>query len=319
MHHYIGIDVSKEELFVFDGETEVKLSNKRGLKALYTYITKRFSDLQTVIIIFESTGPYSAYLKEFCALHEIKASIVNPKKSANFTKTLGNRSKTDRFDARMLYEFRRLIDPHDITVPEIDTEAAELSEYLSTYQFLVKSRTALSNHHESLKHNPHAPKELVTMVKRECERAKKREQDLLDKIVRYIESNEDLRKAYRKLVSITSIGKVSAIALLTLFKTYKATNRSQITALVGLDPTRAESGTSVRGRRKISKSGNRTVRKILYFPTLNAIQHNTRVKATYERLVRNHKPKKLAVIAAMRKLLLIAHAVYKSETVFSPA
>lgn len=154
MRHYIGIDVSKEELFVFDGETEVKLGNKRGLKALYAYITKRFSDLHTVIIIFESTGPYSAYLKEFCTLHGIKASIVNPKKSANFTKTLGNRSKTDRFDARMLYEFRRLIDPHDITVPEINTEAAELSAYLSTYQFLVKSRTALSNHHESLQHNP---------------------------------------------------------------------------------------------------------------------------------------------------------------------
>jgi len=84
---------------------------------------------------------------------------------------------------RMLYEFRRLINPHDITVPEIDTEAAELSAYLSAYQFFLKIRTALSNHHESLKHNPYAPKELVTMVKRECERAKKREQDMLDKQV----------------------------------------------------------------------------------------------------------------------------------------
>ena len=83
--------------------------------------------------------------------------------------------------------------------------------------------------------------------------------------------------------------------------------------------TRTESGTSVRGRRKISKGGNSTVRKILCFPTLNCIQHNTNIRTFYERLVNNHKPKKLAVIAAMRKLLLIAHAVYRDRESYRDA
>ena len=80
-----------------------------------------------------------------------------------------------------------------------------------------------------------------------------------------------------------------------------------------------ESGTSISGRRKISKSGNRTVRKILYFPTLAAISYNKRIKAVYESLINNHKSKKVAIIAAMRKLVLIAHAIYKNKVEFSIA
>ncbi len=94
------------------------------------------------------------------------------------------------------------------------------------------------------------------------------------------------------------------------------TNRSQITALAGLDPIRKESGTSVNKRRKISKSGNKMFRKILYFPMLTAIRYNKKIKKFYDRLVENHKPKKLALIAAMRKMILIAHAIYKNKTVF---
>ncbi|MEA1995937.1 MAG: IS110 family transposase, partial [Campylobacterota bacterium] len=89
-------------------------------------------------------------------------------------------------------------------------------------------------------------------------------------------------------LSVKGIGEVSAVSLLYLFKNYKNTNRSQITALTGLDPTRKESGSSVSGRRKISKGGNGTIRKILYFPTMNAIQHNKQIKLFYNRLVENH-------------------------------
>jgi len=73
------------------------------------------------------------------------------------------------------------------------------------------------------------------------------------------------------------------------------------------------------GKRKISKSGNGTVRKILYFPTLAVINYNKRIKTVYKRLINNHKSKKVALIAAMRKLLLIAHAIYKNKVEFSIA
>lgn len=319
MSYYIGIDVSKEVLSAFDGKKEVRFKNERGMKALKSYLKKEFKTFNDIIIVFESTGPYSSYLKVFCSTNQIKACIVNPKRSSNFAKAIGNRSKTDKIDAKTLYAFKNLIDPSDIKVPEIDKDVEVLSAYLSSYEFIIKTRVSISNHIEALKYNENAPKGLLITLKHELERNKQLEKEILDRTNQYIEKNEELKKDYYNLMTIPSIGKVSAIALLYLFKNYKDTNRSQITALVGLDPTRKESGTSISGRRKISKSGNGIVRKILYFPTLNAIRYNKKIKTVYERLVENHKHKKLALIAAMRKLVLIAHAIYKNKVGFSIA
>ena len=118
-------------------------------------------------------------------------------------------------------------------------------------------------------------------------------------------------------MTIPGVGKVSAICLLALFNKYKDTNQAQIIALVGLDPTKRESGTSVRGKMKISKNGDRMIRGTLYFPLLNAIRFNKKIKALYNRLLANNKPKKVALIAAMRKLIIIAHAIYRDKTVYS--
>jgi transposase len=109
------------------------------------------------------------------------------------------------------------------------------------------------------------------------------------------------------------------MALLTLFKTYQGTNRAQITALAGLDPVRRESGTSVKGKVKISKNGKGIYRKILYLPTLCATVHNQKIRIFYQRLLTNHKTKKLAIIASMRKILLIAHAMYQNKTEYVAA
>ncbi|MCD6132945.1 MAG: IS110 family transposase [Deltaproteobacteria bacterium] len=318
MKYYIAIDVSKEVLSVFDGKKDLTFKNERGLRALKSYLKEKFETFDDVVIIFESTGPYSNYLKKFCATNQIKTCIINPKRSSNFAKAIGNRSKTDKIDAKTLYAFKNLINPGDIKVPEIDKDVEVLSAYLSSYEFVLKTRISISNHIEALEHND-APKKLLSTLKQEFKRNKQLEGRLLNKTEKHIEKNKELKEDYHNLLTIPGIGKISAIALLYLFKNYKDTNRSQITALVGLDPTRKESGTSISGRRKISKNGNGTVRKILYFPTLTAINYNKRIKTVYERLINNHKSKKVALIAAMRKLVLIAHAVYKNKVEFSIA
>lgn len=315
MTNCIGVDVSKQELSAFDGKKSFVIKNEKGLKGLKSYLNKRASSDDTVII-FESTGVYSGHLKQFCTDNRIKTCIVNPKRSSNFAKVIGNRSKTDKVDAKALYVFKSLIDKKDIKIPEIDKDVEQLSSYIKSYEFIVKTRCAISNHIEALKHNVNAPKALFATIKKELARYKKIEKKLLEDIKTYIKKKDNLREDYHNLLTVKGIGEVGAVSLLYLFKNYKNTNRSQITALTGLDPTRKESGSSVRGRRKISKGGNGTIRKILYFPTMNAIQHNKQIKLFYNRLVENHKPKKLALIAAMRKLLLTAHAVYMSKKPF---
>jgi len=306
--YYIGIDVSKKDLSVFDGKKDLKFINKEGLRSFKKYLKKKvnFSDL---VIIFEPTGVYSLYLKEFCAENNIKAYIVNPKKSHNFTRALGKRSKTDKIDARILYQFHKLIEAKDIKIPRIDQQAKALASYLTSYEFALKQRISLSNHLESLR-----DKSLIALLKKDLKRAKKLEDKIFNDILEYVSKNQNLKEDYQRLSTISGVGDKTAIALLTLFKTYQGTNRAQITALAGLDPVRRESGTSVKGKVKISKNGKGIYRKILYLPTVCATVHNQKIRVFYQRLLAHHKIKKLAVIASMRKILLIAHAMYRDKT-----
>jgi len=306
--YYIGIDVSKKDLSVFDGKKDLKFINKEGLRSFKKYLKKKvnFSDL---VIIFEPTGVYSLYLKEFCAENNIKAYIVNPKKSHNFTRALGRRSKTDKIDAQILYQFHKLIEAKDIKIPRIDQQAKTLASYLTSYEFALKQRISLSNHLESLR-----DKSLIALLKKDLKRAKKLEDKIFNDILEYVSKNQNLKEDYQRLLTISGVGDKTAIALLTLFKTYQGTNRAQITALAGLDPVRRESGTSVKGKVKISKNGKGIYRKIFYLPTVCATVHNQKIRVFYQRLLAHHKIKKLAVIASMRKILLIAHAMYRDKT-----
>jgi len=119
------------------------------------------------------------------------------------------------------------------------------------------------------------------------------------------------------LLSIPGVGPITAFTLLTLFRKYPGTNRRQIVALAGLDPVEFQSGISVHRKARISKRGNQEVRKRLFEATLSAVRFNPRVREVYLRLRAKGKPEKVARVAAARKLLLIAHAIYKSGERFT--
>ena len=132
-----------------------------------------------------------------------------------------------------------------------------------------------------------------------------------------IEKDETLKRKYDAIISIRGIGNVAAIVLLHLFIKYPDTNQRQIVSLTGLDPIIKESGSSIRGKVRISKAGGRLYRGSLFMPTMVAIRHNKQMKAFYERLKANGKHTTVAQIAVMRKLVVIAHSLYKSEEHYS--
>lgn len=311
--YYIAFDVSKKVLSVYDGEKDMTFSNTEGLSSLKKYLKKHYRDFNQLIFLLEATGSYSDYLIELCARCRIKAVIINPKASHHFAKSLGIRNKTDKIDARMIYQYQRLINYQMISVPRINEEAKSLSAYLVSYQLAMKQRIALDNHLEHVR-----DKDLFGLLKKELKRTQKLEEQILKRITAYILKHPRLKADYQRLLTIPGIGEKSAPALLYLFINYQGTNRNQITALCGLDPIQRQSGTSVKGKPKISKHGSKLIRKVLYMPMLSAIQTNPRIKAFYQRLLRNHKVKKLAVIAAMRKMILIAHAIYRNKTEYVP-
>ncbi len=319
MNYYTGIDVSKQTLKVFDGVKDYEVKNEKGMKAFKKALKERYGkEWKEVRLIYEPTGPYSNYLREFASLNQLKVYEVNPKRSANFAKTLGNRSKTDTIDARMLYSFSLLLKEHNFHVPVIDEVVEKLGTLLHSYEMVQKTRTMLSNHLTSMKYKNGSVKIPKDAIEKEARRLKKTEENLEKEIKAFIESIPEWKEDFHNLLTIKCVGTITAAVLLYVFKKYPKTNRNEVTALTGLDPIKKETGLS-KGKERISKQGDPMIRKILYTSCMSCIQYNDYIKTFYHHLIDdNHKKPKEALIACMRKLLLLAHYIYTNKTTYAP-
>ena len=170
--------------------------------------------------------------------------------------------------------------------------------------------------HEALENDPATPRALLEELNTEISELRKKEKLYLVAAQRIVEEDEQMGRRLVALLSIPGIGPITALTLLAMFRKYPNANRSQIVALVGFDPIQFQSGTSVHGKARISKRGNRELRKRLYQATLSAARYNPSVRALHRRLKEQGKPDKVATVAAARKLLLIAHAIYNSGEMF---
>ena len=309
MTYCMGVDVSKQSLEACDGTREDEIPNERRLKTLKKLLKKWYgTEWNKGRFIYESTGPYSNELREFASENEFKVYEVNPKRSANFAKTLGNRSKTDAIDAKMLYTFHVLLTEEDFCIPETHEIAEQVGAFIGSYEILQKTRTMLSNHFHSLEYKSGVSAKLKESIEKEIEHLRVMEEDLEKEMEAYAEDHQESGEDLGKLLSVKGIGVISAMSLLYLLRKYPGANRNEITALAGLDPVQRQSGSSLQGGRKISRAGDPILRKVLYLACMNGIQHNEYIRAFYKYLVSdNHKKPKVALVACMRKLLLIAH------------
>ena len=319
MNYYTGIDVSKQTLKVFDGVKDYEVKNEKCMKEFEKALKERYGkEWKEVKLIYEPTGPYSNYLREFASENNIKVYVVNPKRSANFAKTLGNRSKTDTIDARMLYSFSLLLKESNFHVPVIDEVVEELGTLLHTYEMVQKTRTMLSNHLTSMKYKSVDVKIPQDAVEKEVKHLKKTEENLEKDIRTFIESIPEWKDDFHNILTIKCVGTITAAVLLYVFKKYPKTNRAEVTALAGLDPIKKETGLS-KGKERISKQGDPMIRKILYTSCMSCIQYNDYIKTYYHHLITdNHKKPKEALVACMRKLLLLAHYIYTKKTTYTP-
>ena len=319
MYYSIGIDVAKQTLQVYIPFKDENISIKntpKAIKSLYSKLKKYYKkELDQVVFVFEPTSTYSSQLKYFCAEKEIKAFIVNPRQSANFAKAIDARSKTDIIDSKMLSQMLITADTSNIKVPIIDETQETIKELLTYYKLLQKQRNGVSNYLESLAVKGKVTPLYKRLVK-EAKRLKVEEETIIEEILEIIHSDQKLSQNFKNITSIVGVGKLSGIALLHLFITYPEANRQQISALSGLDAVEKTSGTSLNRKTRISKRGSSIYRGILFMPVLVSVRINPYLKAFYERLLRNGKHTTVAQIAVMRKTILIAHALYKSNQVF---
>ena len=316
----IGLDVSKETISVFIpiNKFDYEIQNTvDGFNKLISKLKKLYKkEYNNLVFVYEPTGSYSDLLKKVCSKKSIKTFAINPKRSHNFAKANGNRNKTDIDDARLLSNAIILAKEDEIVIPVINPIVEHIKELMSYYKFVVKQRVMANNHLESI-----AIKDgnnyVIASLEDEIKLLKEKENSIVITIKDIIKSDDELVTAYDNIKSIIGVGELGAIVLLHLFLKYPDANKKQLVSLVGLDPTRFDSGSSIHKKSKISKAGAKIYRSVLFMGTMTATRHNPEMKLFYDRLKENGKQTTQAQIAVMRKMIIIAHSLYKNNEKYS--
>ena len=306
MYEYIGIDISKATLDLYDGTKSYKVENRASG---FHFIQRLAKKKENLCLIFEPTGIYAHALIGYCQKHKIKAIIVGSKEARDYAKSIKQRSKTDKIDAMVLYRYHTQIEEDTITVPSLDTHVRKITQRRNVYNQHQDTIAQLKNLIEA---TCKEDKSLIRILLKQIASLQKVADTLLQEIEKLLLEKEENKEALENLQTIPGIAKKSALVLLLEFIRYPEARSNEMVALMGLDPVLKDSGV-FKGKSRISKQGGKHLRQKLYMSTVVAIKHNDRLKLFYERLVSQGKPKKLALLAAMRKLLRIAFAVVKNN------
>jgi transposase len=296
---YVGVDVSKQWLDAcvlpegFCGRFD---NDQAGIKDLIKLLSKPGE----VLVVLECTGGYEMDL--FCMLQElgIAVSKVNPRRIRDFAKACGKLAKTDEIDAKVIAEFARKMEPAASEVQEAG--CIELKALVARRGQLVGMRTAESNRLEHAR-----DKSVERSIKRMLIEIAKQIEAVENDIQKHIDKMPELKSKQELLDSVRGIGKNTAAMLVTELPELGRLNRRQIAALAGVAPINRDSG-SFRGKR-MTGGGRCQVRAQMFMPTLVAIRHNPRIREFYMRHLANGKEKMVAIIACMRKLLLIMNSM----------
>ncbi len=314
---FIGIDISKltfDAAYVLNFRSLHKqfLNNRKGFEAFSLWMNKSEKEVYTCL---EATGIYSFDLAQDLSQQEIKVMVVNPIITHAFFKMELNRNKTDKADAQLIARYcEHVVLTGDYNKKSYQPKGADyeaIQRLVTRCDQLEKSKTQENNRLEASanKQVSRSIKRLQKSIENEIVRVKKTIADIAKK-------NQTLSQQVDLLVSINSIGERTARSILAYIGDINFfSNSKQIASYARLTPKIIQSGTSI-DKSSLSKLGHKRLRKSLYMPALVAIRHNPVLKAVYERLVNNGKPPKVAIVAVMRKLLILSYGVLKSGKPF---
>lgn len=312
----IGLDISKStiDIYVPINNLNHKIDNNvKSIKSFYLKLKKLYKkDIAKIVFVFEPTGSYSNLLKKFCSENSIKCFIVNPKKSINFAKAIGQRNKSDIEDSKMLSKMLVTALDEEIKVPSINNVVEELHELIAYYKFLLKQRTQNKNHLEAI--SIKNPSSIISKnIKQEIKSLNLKIDKIINEMKSILKKDKKLYEAFTNILTIQGVGDISAIVLLHHFIKYPDTNQKEIVSLAGLDPISKSSGTSINSKAKISKAGSKLCRSTLFMAVMVAVRFNDELKEYYEQLKNRGKHTTVTQIAVMRKIIIIAHSLYKNN------
>lgn len=302
MNHYIGIDISKTQLDVSERPSNQQQHYSRdesGIKQLVHFLKARTPTL----IVLEATGGLEVSVVSALFEAQLPVAVVNPRQVRDFAKASGRLAKTDQLDAALLAHFGEALKPTVRPLP--NEQQRQLDGLIGRRRQLVEILVAERNRHTLAQPQAQASLERhITWLETELSDIEQQLQTLIQQTPVWREQDELLQ-------GVPGIGIVTATSLLALLPELGKLSHKQIAALVGVAPFNADSGQH-KGKRMIW-GGRIEVRSVLYMATLSATRFNPVIRLFYQRLVAAGKPKKVALTAAMHKLLTILNAILRHK------
>ena len=324
----VGIDVAQKELVVSLGRMNSDLSKEvysqksfantqKGFFALTLWVKKMTEADCKLRFVMEATGVYHEAVAYFLEEKGYAISIVMPNKISNYMRTLETKTLTDKTCAEAITRFGLERELSDWKRPKKVFKT--LRQLTRERDQVVQLRTMAKNHLHAEQAEAEPNKDSVARIKKQIELFNKQEKEIISALSVLTNQDQQIKTSTRLICTIPGVGLVTAATVLAETNGFELIrNKRQLTSYAGLDVKEKESGTSIKQKPRISKKGNKYLRKAMYMPSLAAIRHEQRFKAIYARLVSKHGIKKKAGVAVQRKLLELIFTIYKTNKAYDP-
>ena len=309
----LGIDISKETFDVaLLSNNKIKTkkfdNNSKGFCVLKQWLN--IKEVQLVHACMESTGVYEVKLAQYLYDNNFKVSVVNPARIKDFSMSKLARVKTDKADRQLIARFCLAMQPNLWQPTAIHVQ--KLQQWVNRLDALNANKFQESNRLEGV------DSEVAVNIQSHIDFINEGIEKVENLIANHIKQHEDLNDKSKLIASIPGVGaKTIAVVLAFLANIEDFNSAKQVVAFVGLNPKQRQSGSSVHGMTRISKTGDANLRKAFYMPAIVSLRFNPIIKDFSERLSNAGKSKMVIVIAAMRKLLHIIYGVLKNGTAFN--
>ena len=325
----VGVDIAKASFvaaYWWQGQS-YSLASFPNTPAGFASLAQALCELQVargseqIQLIMEPTGGYELPLARFAVEKDWIVSLPNPRHVRDWAKGVGRRAKTDVQDALLLARYGAERQP--AVWHPLPAAVAELEELLRRKDDLEQMLRSERNRQEALAQRPGVPSSVPGSLERVIGALQDELAAIEAAIKQHLRQHADLRASAKLLRSVPGVGAKNVLWLLVVLTRFWVLTEGQgesraLVAYVGLDPQPYESGTSVHKRATISRQGSRAMRRRLFLSALGGVRGKNVLRMFYQRLIGRGKAKKAALIAAARKILVWAWAVFRQHTTFDP-
>jgi transposase len=318
-----GIDVAQNELVVSLGRVDESLckevyayktfANKpSGFSALLVWIKKHSAHEIAVRYVMEATGVYHEKLAYYLSEQGFEVSIVLPNKISSYMKTLDIKTITDKTASQAICQFGL---ERSLTIWQKPKKIfRDLKQLTRERDQIVADRTMSKNQLHAEQAEAFPNDRSLYRANQRIKLLNEQEKEIKREIAEFVKSDKELHRKINLIMSIPGVGGLTAVIAVAETNGFELIrNKKQIVSFGGLDVIVKDSGTSVKGKPRISKRGNRHLRKAMHMPALTAIRHDERFKAIFVRLVSKHGIKMKATVAVQRKILEMIYTIWTTE------